>query len=175
MNKRGQIFTIDLLVAMFVFFLLFTTVLLFLYSNADTNNAYSSYYSQLTSNYINNLAVQGANTLLGSEGYPADWYTVTCSQIKQVGVMQNYLEASPVKLYNLTTLPVSCLSALLKSGVSFNITFYYLNNSIVKINGVPITAGFPIDTASNYIASISRYVVLYPGNEILRLSYAEWS
>ncbi|MCW1299586.1 MAG: hypothetical protein QXD02_04680 [Candidatus Parvarchaeum sp.] len=75
MDKKGQIFTIDLLIALFIFLLLFTTVLLFLYSNADINNSYSSYYSQITSNYINNLAVQGANSLLGSEGYPSNWYS----------------------------------------------------------------------------------------------------
>ncbi len=175
MNRKGQIFTIDLLISLFIFLLLFTTVLLFLYSNADIDNSYSSYYSQLESNYINNIAVQGANSLVESEGYPVDWNTLTCSQIKQVGLMQTYLEASPSKLYNLTTLPVSCLSALLKAGANFNIAFYYLNNSMLRINGVPITAGFPIDLSADYISSIERFVVLYPGNEIIRLSYREWS
>ncbi|EFD92517.1 MAG: Putative uncharacterized membrane protein [Candidatus Parvarchaeum acidophilus ARMAN-5_'5-way FS'] len=175
MNRKGQIFTMDLLISLFIFLLLFSTVLLFIYSNADIDNTYSSYYSQLESTYLNNLAVQGANSLIGSEGTPVNWYATSCSNIKQIGLMQNYLEASPIKLYNLTTLPVSCLSSLLKAGASFNITFYYLNGSIVNINGKPITAGFPIDSASNYIASIGRFVVLYPGNEIVRLSYTEWA
>ncbi len=175
MDKKGQIFTIDLLIALFIFLLLFTTVLLFLYSNADINNSYSSYYSQITSNYINNLAVQGANSLLGSEGYPSNWYSFSCNQIKQLGVMYNNLEVSPIKLYNITTLPVSCLSSLLKGGDSFNITFYYLNGSILILNGKEVTAGFPIDYSSSYVASIQRFTVLYPGNEIIRLSYTEWS
>ena len=175
MDKKGQIFTIDLLVALFIFLLLFTTVLLFLYSNADIANTYSSYYSQIASNYINNLADQGANSLLGSEGYPSNWYTLGCSQIRQIGVMQNEIEASYTKIYNLTTIPVSCLSSLLKAGKSFNISFYYLNSSVVKVNGVAVTAGFPIDTAASYIASVERFVVLYPGNQIIRLSYTEWS
>ena len=175
MDKKGQIFTIDLLISLFIFLLLFTTVLLFLYSNADIDNSYSSYYSQITSNYINNIAVQGASSLIGSEGYPSNWYSISCNQIKQVGVMQNNLEVSPTKLYNLTTLPLSCLSSLLKTGDSFNITFYYLNGSILKLSGKAITAGFPIDYSSNYIASIQRFTVLYPGNEIIRLSYTEWS
>ena len=175
MNKKGQIFTIDLLIALFIFLLLFTTVLLFLYSTADINNTYSTYYSQIASNYINNLAVQGANSLIGSVGYPQDWPSVPCSSIKQMGVMHNTLEASPSKLYNITVLPVSCLSALLKGGNSFNVTFYYLNSSMLKINSVPITVGFPIDFSASYIASIDRFVVLYPGNEIIRLSYTEWT
>ena len=175
MDKKGQIFTIDLLISLFIFLLLFATVLLFLYSNADINNSYSSYYSQIASNYINNLAVQGANSLLGSEGYPSNWYSFSCSQIKQMGLMYNNLEVSPVKLYNLTILPVPCLSSLLKAGNSFNISFYYLNGSILKLNGKGITAGFPINYASSYVASIQRFTVLYPGDEIVRLSYTEWS
>ena len=175
MNRKGQVFTIDLLIALFIFLLLFTTVLLFLYSNADINNSYSSYYSQITSDYINNLAVQGANSLLSSEGSPSGWYSFNCSQIKQLGLMHNIQEASPVKLYSLTTLSVSCLSSLLKAGNSFNITFYYLNGSMLEIGGKGITAGFPIAYGSRYIASIERFVVLYPGNEIIRLSFTEWS
>jgi hypothetical protein len=175
MNRKGQIFTIDLLIALFVFLLLFTTVLLFLYSNADISNSYSSYYSQITSDYINNLAVQGANSIIGSQGYPSDWSSLACSQIKQLGVMHDNIMASPTKLYGLTALPLSCISSLLKAGNSFNITFYYLNNSILKINGKGITAGFPIDPSANYVASIARFVVVYPGNEIVRLSYTEWS
>jgi hypothetical protein len=175
MNRKGQIFTIDLLIALFIFLLLFTTVLLFLYSNADINNSYSSYYSQITSDYINNLAVQGANSLLGSQGYPTNWPSLSCSQIKQLGLMHNSLEVSSNKLYALTTLPVSCISSMLKAGDSFNITFYYLNGSMLKVNGNPITAGFSIDYSSSYVASIQRFVVLSPGNEIIRLSYTEWS
>ncbi len=175
MDKKGQIFTIDLLISLFIFLLLFTTVLLFLYSNADIDNSYSSYYSQITSNYINNIAVQGASALLGSEGYPSNWYDFSCSQIKQIGVMQNNLEVSPIKLYNLTALSSSCISSLLKAGDSFNITFYYLNGSILKLNGKGITTGFSIDYSSSYVASIQRFAVLYPGNEIIRLSYTEWS
>ncbi|MEM0143222.1 MAG: hypothetical protein QXL94_04645 [Candidatus Parvarchaeum sp.] len=175
MDKKGQIFTIDLLISLFIFLLLFTTVLLFLYSNADINNSYSSYYSQITSNYVNNLAVQGADSLLGSGGYPPNWYGSSCSQIKQLGVMYNNIEASPNALYGLVTLPVSCVSALLKAGDSFNITFYYLNGSVLKLNGKSITAGFPIDYSSSYVASIEKFTVLYPGNEIVRLSYTEWS
>ena len=175
MDKKGQIFTIDLLISLFIFLLLFTAVLLFLYSNADIDNSYSSYYSQITSNYINNLAVQGANSLLGSEGYPSNWYALSCNQIKQIGVMQNNLEASPTKLYNLTTLSTACLSSLLRAGDLFNITFYYLNGSILKLKGKGITAGFPIDYSYSYVASIQRFTVLYPGNEIIRLSYTEWS
>ncbi|MCL4376429.1 hypothetical protein M1558_02985 [Candidatus Parvarchaeota archaeon] len=175
MDKKGQIFTIDLLISLFIFLLLFTTVLLFLYSNADIDNSYSSYYSQITSNYINNIAVQGASSLLGSEGYPSDWYDFSCNQIKQIGVMHNTLEASPTKLYSLTTLSTSCISSQLKAGNSFNITFYYLNGSMLKLSGKGITAGFPIDYSSSYVASIQRFTVLYPGNEIIRLSYTEWS
>ncbi len=175
MDKKGQIFTIDLLISLFIFLLLFTTVLLFLYSNADMDNSYSSYYSQITSDYINNLAVQGANSLIGSEGSPSNWYAYTCSQIKQIGVMTSPLEVSPTKLYNLTTLPVSCLSSLLKAGDSFNITFYYINGSMLKFVGKAITAGFPVPPNANYVASIERFVVLYPGDEIIRLSYTEWS
>ncbi|MCW1299585.1 MAG: hypothetical protein QXD02_04675, partial [Candidatus Parvarchaeum sp.] len=95
--------------------------------------------------------------------------------IKQLGVMYNNLEVSPIKLYNLSTLPVSCLSSLLKGGDSFNITFYYLNGSILNLGGREVTAGFPIDYSSSYVASIQRFAVLYPGNEIIRLSYTEWS
>ncbi len=175
MNRKGQIFTIDLLIALFIFILLFSTVILFLYSTADISNHYSSYYSQVASDYINNIAVQGANSIVGSEGYPSNWYDLTCSQIKQIGIMQNPLEASPIKLYNLTTLPVACLSALLKGGNSFNVTFYYINGSVLKVNGVPVTAGFPIDSSASYVASIERFVVLYPGNEIIRLSYTVWA
>jgi succinate dehydrogenase/fumarate reductase cytochrome b subunit len=175
MDKKGQIFTIDLLISLFIFLLLFTTVLLFLYSNVDINNSYSSYYSQITSNYINNVAVQGANSLLGSEGYPPDWYNFSCNQIKLLGVMHNNLEVSPLKLYGLTALSTSCISSLLKAGNSFNITFYYLNGSILTLNGKAITIGFPVDYSSSYVASIQRFTVLYPGNQIIRLSYTEWS
>ena len=51
---------------------------------------------------------------------------------------------------------------------------FYLNGSKVVINSVPITAGFPIPSNPIYIASIQRYVVLSPGNTIIRISYAEW-
>ena len=113
--------------------------------------------------------------MLGSEGYPSNWYDFTCNQIKQLGVLHNTLEVSPIKLYNITTLPVQCISSLLKSGNSFNITFYYLNGSVLELNGKKITAGFPIDYSSSYVAAIQRFAVVYPGNEIIRLSYTEWS
>jgi hypothetical protein len=174
LNRRGQIFTIDLLIALFIFTLIFTSVVIFLYSVGDTSNPLSSYYSEVSSTYLSNIATQAANTLTGSPGYPSSWPSLSCPQISTLGVMYNSNEVSGQKLYNLTTLPVGCVSQLLRAGNSFNITAYYLNGSILRINGRLITAGFATPHNANYIDVVQRYEVLYPGTVIIRISLKEW-
>ncbi len=174
MNNRGQIFTLDLLISLFIFLLLFTSVVLFLYSVADVNNPYSSYYSQVTSTYLNNVANQNADILSESIGSPANWPQYACGQISSIGLLQNTYELSPLKMYNLTTMSTKCLSQLLRAGGSFNVTTYYLNGSTVKIGNRPITAGFSIPQNQSYIASVSRYVVMYPGSTIIKITFTEW-
>ncbi len=174
MNRRGQIFTLDLLISLFIFLLLFTSVILFLYSVADVNNPYSSYYSQVTSSYLNNLANQNVNTLTESTGSPSNWIQYPCSQISSIGLLENPYSLSLPKLYNITQIPVACLSQFLRAGDSFNITAYYLNGSVVVLEGKKITAGFQIPQNQSYIASVSRYVVMYPGGNIVRVTFTGW-
>ncbi|MCL5009480.1 MAG: hypothetical protein M1433_00645 [Candidatus Parvarchaeota archaeon] len=177
MDHKGQVFTIDLLIALFIFILVFTSIIVFLYEVASVSNPYSSYYVQFVSDTLNNIASSGINTLTGSQGYPTNWNSMPCSSIKTLGIMLNSYEVSVQKLYNLTTLSSSsldCLSQLLRAGNSFNISVFYLNGSTVKVNSVPITAGFPIPADTVYTASIQRYEVLSPGSTIIRISYSEW-
>ncbi len=188
MNKKGQILTIDLLISLFIFILIFISVIIFLYSIASVSNPYSSYYVQFISNSLNTVASSGANTLIGSEGLPINWTSASCGQIKTLGILYDSSLVSPQKLYNLTTLSSKspgCLSQLLRAGMDFNISVYYLNNSRVRINAsgvvggagpslTSITAGYPIPSNPAYLASIQRFGVLYPGNVIIRISYSEW-
>lgn len=175
MNKRAQVLTIDLLVSLFIFILIFGSVVIFIFSTAYVSNPYSSYYAQFSLNSLNGIATAGANSLVGSQGLPVNWSSASCSSIKTLGVMYNSYEAAPQKLYNLTTVPVGCLSQLLRGSNTFNITVsYVVNNSIIKVNGAPISAGFPIPSEPTYLASIQRFVVLYPGTNIIRVTFAEW-
>jgi hypothetical protein len=175
MNKRAQILTIDLLISIFVFILVFTSVIVFLYSLSYSSNPYSSYYVQYVSNSLNSMASAGVNTLTGSPGVPVNWTSGPCSGIKTLGVMYNYYEASPQKLYNLTTVPSGCLSQLIRGGASFNISVSYVTNgSTVKVGGVPISAGFPVPSNPRYISSIQRFEVLYPGSTIVVFTFKEW-
>ncbi len=178
MGKRGQIFTFDLMVAIFVFLLIFTSMILFIYSVVDSSNPYSAYSIITLSNYVNNLATQGINTIVGSQGYPQNWTSAACASISRLGIMYNYYEASPQKLYNLTTLPLGCMSQLLRSGSSFNITASYLNYSTIKITeGLStraISVGFQPPKNPSYLVSLQRYVILYPGNSIIRITYKVW-
>ena len=174
MDKKGQVFTIDLLIAIFIFTLIFTSVVIFLFSIGAISSQYSSYYAQTISVSLNSIASSAINTLVGSQGTPINWSSAPCSSIKTVGIMYNYYEASPQKLYNLTTLPVACLSQLLRAGDSFNITTSYLNGTPLKVNGAVITAGFSIPQNPAYITSVQRFVVLYPGKDIIRMSFSEW-
>ncbi len=173
-TKKGQVFTMDLLIALFIFTLVFTSAVVFLYTVGDTSNPFSSYYSEAASTYLGNIAVQAADTLVGSPGYPVNWPEVSCSQIGTLGLMENSNEISGQKLYNLSLMPVGCVSELLRAGNSFNITAYYLNGSVVRINGRAITAGFSVPFNTNYIDVVQRYEVLYPGSAIIRLSLKEW-
>ena len=177
-NRKGQILTFDLMIAIFIFLLIFSAVVIFIYSVADTSNPASVYSAESISNYLNNAATQAADTLVGSPGYPQNWYSSSCPSIQTLGVMKNYYEASPQKLYNLTTLPTNCISQLLRAGDTFNITATYLNYTTVKITeGAAkrnITAGFKIPANATYSVSISRYVTLSPGNVIVRMVFTEW-
>ena len=164
MNRRAQVLTVDLLMSLFLFILLFTSVVSFLYTIVNVGTSSSSYYSQVISSFLNNAASAGVDTLVGSQGSPLNWEYVTCSSIGTLGVMHNYYEASPQKLYNLTTLPVSCLSQLLRAQNTFNVSVSYINGTPLRINGVPITVGFQPPKNAGFISSIQRYVVLYPNN-----------
>ena len=164
MNRRAQVLTVDLLMSMFIFILLFTSVVSFLYTIVNVGASSSSYYSQVISSFLNNAATAGADTLVGSRGSPADWTSVPCSSIGTLGIMYNYYEASPQKLYNLTTLPVSCLSQLLRAQNTFNVSVSYINGTPLKVNGVPITVGFQPPADAKFVSSIQRYVVLYPNS-----------
>ena len=188
MNKKGQILTIDLLISLFIFILIFTSVIIFLYSIASVSNPYSSYYVQSISDSLNSVSSSAANALVSSPGIPINWTSASCGSIKTLGIMYNSYLASPEKLYNLTTLSANspgCLSQLIRAGTDFNISVYYLNYTKVKINssGVVggtgasekfITAGYPIPSNPAYLSAIQRFVVLYPGNTIVRISYSEW-
>ncbi len=186
MNKKGQILTMDLLISLFIFILIFTSVIIFLYSIADVSNPYSSYYEQFISNSLNTVASSGVNTLIGSEGLPINWTSGSCGAIRTLGIMYDSYLVSPQKLYNLTTISFKepgCLSQLLRAGTDFNISIYYLNGTRVKINSsgvvgganeVAISAGYPIPSNPAYLSSIQRFAVLYPGNTIIRISYSRW-
>ncbi len=177
LNKNGQVFTMDMLIALFIFMLIFTSVIVFIYEVASVSNPYSAYYVQFISSTLDSEASSAINVLTGSQGSPSYWPSLSCPAIKTLGVMVNPYEASAQKLYNLTTLSKNspgCLSELLRGGNSFNISAFYLNGTRVVINSVHITAGFPIPLNAIYIASIQRYVVLSPSNSIIRISYAEW-
>ncbi len=174
MDKKGQVFTIDLLMALFIFLLVLTSVIVFLYSVADVANPYSSYYSLEISDYLNGVVSSGADTLVGSPGIPVNWTSAQCTKIGTIGIMFNSYEASPQKLYNLTTLPTGCLSELLRASDSFNISTYYLNGTPLKVYGTPVTAGFQPPQSASYIVSVPRYVVMFPGNVIIKLIYKEW-
>lgn len=174
MNKSGQVFTIDLLVSLFIFILVLTSIIVFIYSVASVSNPYSSYYAQSISNALNTQAAAAANTLIGSQGQPTTWSSTKCSSIATLGVMYNSYSALPQKLYNLTTMPSGCVSQLLRAGTNFNISVFYLNGSRLKIRSASITAGYPIPSNPTYLTSIQRFVVLYPGSLIVRISYSEW-
>jgi hypothetical protein len=176
MGKKGQIFTIDLLISLSIFVLLFVSVVLFLYSVGDSANPYSTYSVQYDSNYVNNIATQAVDSLVGSTGYPSNWQTLTasCNSIYQIGLMYNAYELDPNKLSALTQLSDSCIASFLKSGGTFNVSVTFLNNTIFRISGTPITAGKPVAVNASYVSSIQRYVVLYPGSQILRVSFSEW-
>lgn len=174
MNRKAQVLTIDLLISLFIFILILTSVIIFIFSIASVSNPYSSYYVQYVSNTLNGIATAGANTLAGSPGLPVDWVSQPCSSIETLGVMYNYYEASPQKLYNLTTLPSGCLSQLLRGGSSFNVSVSYLNGSRLLVNDIPISAGFPVPINATYLVSVQRFAVLYPGNSIIAITYKEW-
>ncbi|MCL4399556.1 hypothetical protein M1293_03585 [Candidatus Parvarchaeota archaeon] len=174
MNKKAQVFTIDLLVSIFLFLLLFTSVVTFLYSSADISNQASPFYTEISDIYLNNIASQAADSLVASKGYPANWTVEPCSSIYKLGLLQTSFEVSKQKLYNLTTMTDSCISSLLRSGSSFNISVTYLNGSEYKISGRWITAGYPPPSSLAYVSSIQRFMVLYPSGIILKLNYEEW-
>ena len=166
MDKTGQVLTIDLLMSLFIFILILTSVIIFIDSVASVSNPYSSYYVQAVLDSLNTQASAAADTLIGSAGLPSNWTSTGCSRIITLGVMYNSFSALPQKLYNLTTMPVGCISQLIRGGANFNISVYYLNNSRLRVNSVPITAGYPIPSNPTYLTSIQRFVVLYPSTYV---------
>ena len=167
-NKSGQIFSLDLMFALFIFLIIFSAIIIAIFVTSDSYNQYSLYGNELDNMYLVNNVNQGLDILTQSTGYPSNWSYLPCSEIESIGLLNFSGDVSYQKIYNLTTLPVNCLSGLLKGGNSFNLTVTYINYTPLIINGKVIT-----NVGSN-IVSNSRYVDTASGL-ILRITLEEWT
>ncbi len=173
MDKAGQIFSLDLLLAMSIFIVILGVIIIAAYTMSGAYTPYSLPNSEANEIYLTNNVNEAINLLAQSYGNPTDWQMVSCSKILSLGLLNSSTGLlSMQKLYNLTTLPVGCLSNLIRGGDYFNITAYYLNYTPLEINGRYISVGFPPPKSSS-VVSVSRFLV-ENGGQIVRLTLSEW-
>ncbi|MGC8516516.1 MAG: hypothetical protein ACP5MT_01300 [Candidatus Acidifodinimicrobium sp.] len=174
MDKKGQVFSLDLMFALIIFLLIFASLLVFVYTVSDTYNSYSYLSITLSLEKLNSIGNIELNGLSNSFGSPVNWVGLPCSKITSFGLLGTYYTLSLNKTYALVTSYSSCFYNLSEVGTNFNLTLSYLNGTPLYINNSEITLGSKIPVNSKYVISLERFLDLSKGT-IIEVNYKLWS
>ena len=174
MDKKGQVFSLDLIFAIIIFLLIFVSLLVFVYTVSDTYNPYSYLSITLSLEKLNSIGNIEINSLSNSFGTPSNWIGLSCSSITAFGLLKTYYTLSLDKAYSLVTSYPSCFYNSSQVGDSFNLTVSYLNGTPLYVNGSEITLGSKVPVNSRYVISLNRFLDL-PKGTMFEVNYKVWS
>ncbi len=174
MDRKGQVFSLDLTFALIIFLLIFASLLVFVYTVSDTYNSYSYLSITLSLEKLNAMGNIELNGLSNSFGSPANWVGLPCSNIASFGLLRTYYTLSLNKAYSLVNSYSSCFYNLSQFGTNFNLTLSYLNGTPLYINNSEITLGSKVPANSRYVISLERFLDL-PKGTIIEVNYKVWS
>ncbi|MCW1294094.1 MAG: hypothetical protein OH316_00365 [Candidatus Parvarchaeota archaeon] len=174
MNRKGQVFSLDLMFAVLIFLLIFMSLLIFIYTVSDVYNPYSYLSITLSLEKLNLIGNIGIDSLSNSFGTPPNWVGLPCSSIKSFGLLKTYYTLSLNKAYSLVSSYPSCFYNMSKVGADFNLSISHLNGTPLYINGSDITIGSKPPANSSYIVSLVRFLALSSG-AIVEVNYKIWT
>ncbi len=150
-HKRAQISSIDLVLAIIVFSLLFV----FFVSNWSTT--VSSAKNAMKKNRMEFAAISATDLLLKSPGSPSNWEQAP-SSVQMIGLASTPYTLSAAKLGNFTAMNYSQQKDLLGMQEQF---YFYIDNAA----GTRLYEDGNLTVKSNSIVSITRYGILN-GNKV---------
>lgn len=122
MNKKAQVWTIDLIAGVTIFLIMIVFYMIF------TNNISSG----TNLKEINNEAIVLSNTLL-SAGAPFNW---TKDNVAQVGITDGKYRLDEAKLQNASAIDYYQLKLLLKTKYDYLIFFEKRDSGLLNISGI---------------------------------------
>jgi hypothetical protein len=160
-NSRGQSFSLDLLIALSIFALVFSFVF-FIYINLlDSSGLVDEKIS------MERKAFNAIELITNSKGFPENWNEMDLNQINSIGLLNNELIVSEEKLIAFNSLINSNYEEIKeKIGLQGFEFFFYFNGTDEFEAGLPLNA----DLDSIVLTRISAY---NGGEAIVKLTVYE--
>lgn len=152
-KSRGQIASIDLLVSILLFVIIFITLRGIWLNNISTVG------TELDQFQMQMQAKQSLNVLLNTSGDPTNWESVNPSLINLIGISDSKEVISNKKINSFIKLPY------LVSQEKMGLTKYDFNLELFSNETAILSYGMPIDNNSK-VVELKRFVV-YNGGEAL--------
>ena len=156
-TKKSQVFTIDFLLASFIFSVLVIITMLY------WNNYNAKLEHDIKSNLLETKAFQISNVLVKSEGSPKSWNP---DNVQVIGLAESDRVLSLEKVNSFASMPINKTKRLLQTH-NFNFSF------VLKDTGGDIISSYG-DNISNPVISINiRRYVLYNDEEAV-VEFSMW-